>query len=348
MRQAVYAALNGGDSAARKHVPEPADAELLKEFAARQDESAFESLVARHGPMVQGVCRRILGDVHEAEDAFQAVFLVLVRKSGSIRKPELLANWLYGVACRIARKARIRAIRKENRERQAGKMPTQDQLLDLEWAELKAVLDDELSQMPERYRAPLVLCYLRGQTNAQAAAQLGWPTGSISERLARAREMLRKRLNRRGLTLSAGLLALLLSQKAASAAVSPLLIQATVQAGLAYAAKTTAGASASAVVLELAGESKGMALFPHLKIFSVALVIALAIAVLWPQGRAFSSVTERLFSGFSSADSGVHASVVPPTTNPMVAIPIPTVSTPGAASGTGCCPRGQCSTGTTP
>ena len=343
MREAAYGAFDGNGSPAGKPVHEPDDVELLKKFAVEHDEAAFELLVKRHGPLVQGVCRRILGDVHEAEDAFQAVFLVLVRKAGSIRKPELLANWLYGVACRIARKARIRAIRKENRERQAGKMPTQDQLLDLEWAELKAVLDDELSQMPERYRAPLVLCYLRGQTNAEAAAQLGWPTGSISERLARAREMLRKRLNRRGLTLSAGLLALLLTEKAASAAVSPMLISTTVQAGLVYGGKTTAGASASSLVLELASESKSVALVGHLKTFSIALVVALAIALLWPGGEAFSSVTQRLFAGFVSSNSGVHASAASPTANAMVAVPAP------AASGArGCCSNGQCGTGTSP
>jgi RNA polymerase sigma factor (sigma-70 family) len=350
MREAGYAALDGDGSHSGQPVREPDDAELLKKFATGHDEKAFESLVKRHGPLVQGVCRRILGDVHEAEDAFQAVFLVLVRKSGSIRKPELLANWLYGVACRIARKARIRAIRKENRERQAGKMPTQDQLLDLEWAELKAVLDDELSQMPERYRAPLVLCYLRGQTNAEAAAQLGWPTGSISERLARAREMLRKRLNRRGLTLSAGLLALLLTEKAASAAVSPILINATVQAGLVYAGKTTTGASASSLVLELARESSSVALVGHLKTFSIALVVALTIALLWPGGQAFSSVTQTLFAGLVSSDSGVHVSAASPTANAMVAVPAPAASVPApaASGGGGCCSRGQCSTGTSP
>jgi RNA polymerase sigma-70 factor (ECF subfamily) len=344
MSEGLYAALRGGSSPSGNTAPEAPDAELLRKFAARKDETAFAELVKRHGPMVQGVCRRILGDVHEAEDAFQAVFLVLVRKSGSIRKPELLANWLYGVACRIARKAKIRAIRKENRERQAETMPTKDQLLDLEWAELKAVLDDELSQMPERYRAPLVLCYLRGQTNAQAAAQLGWPTGSISERLARAREILRRRLNRRGLTLSAALLAILLSEKAASAAVSPVLVQATVQAGLAYAAKTTAAGSVSAYILELAQESRSVALLAHLKTISIALVVALVIAVLWPQGQAFSSVTQRLFGGFTSADpQQVHATVAEPATKAITAVP-----TPAAATNVGCCSGGQCKTATSP
>ncbi len=279
LRSAVYAALrNGGTDPGKKDGERP-DEVLLRRFASARDEAAFEALVRRHGPMVQGVCRRILGDVHAAEDAFQAVFLVLVRKSNSIRRPELLANWLYGVACRIARKARISTIRKETRERRAGKMATQEQLLDLEWTELKAVLDDELSQLPEKYRAPLVLCYLYGQTNVEAAAQLGWPSGSMSERLSRAREMLRKRLNRRGLTLSAGLLALLLSQKAASADVSPLLVEATVKIGM---TQTGTGA-ASPGVLKLAADEPQFSAIRLLKTVSVALVVALAIAATWPQ-----------------------------------------------------------------
>ncbi len=297
MRPAVYVALQDGPANSGKEPGERPDDELLRQFTASRDESAFEALVRRHGPMVQGVCRRILGDVHAAEDAFQAVFLVLVRKSSSIRQPELLANWLYGVACRIARKARISAIRKETRERRAGKMPTQEQLLDLEWTELKAVLDDELSQLPEKYRAPLVLCYLCGQTNVEAAAQLGWPSGSMSERLSRAREMLRRRLNRRGLTLSAGLLALLLSQKAASADVSPLLVEATLRTGLAGAGK---GAATSPAVLELAADDPSLTPRRLLKTCSIALVIAVAITATWPQ---LMQASERSL-GFLSAALG--------------------------------------------
>jgi len=288
MRPAVCAASQNGESSADKADGDPSDAELLRSFSTGRHEAAFETLVRRHGPMVQGVCRRILGDVHDAEDAFQAVFLVLVRKSASIRRPELLANWLYGVACRIARKARIGAIRKENRERRAAQMPTQEQLLDHEWTELKAVLDEELSHLPEKYRAPLVLCYLCGQTNAAAAEQLGWPSGSMSERLSRARELLRKRLNRRGLTLSAGLLALLLSQMQASAGVSTLLIQSTVKVGLSFAGKTSAAETASSAVLELAGDAPLLSPVRTLKLFSVALLMALAIATTWPHVQQFS------------------------------------------------------------
>jgi RNA polymerase sigma-70 factor (ECF subfamily) len=307
MRQAVYANLPKGGAL----TADLADKDLLRRFASRRDESAFEMLVHRHGPMVQGVCRRILGDAHEAEDAFQAVFLVLARKSKSIRKPELLANWLYGVACRIARKARIRAIRKDSRERRAGTMPVAGimpvagQLLDLEWLELKAVLDDELQQLPEKYRAPLVLCYLHGQTNVQAAEQLGWPSGSISERLARAREILRTRLNRRGLTLSAGLLALLLSEKAASADVSPLLIQSTVRLGVSSASKATS-ATVSQAVLELAREAEAPQWAVYLKTFSVALIVVLTIAMTWPQLTRASELSLRYMLtaiGLSDSDS---------------------------------------------
>jgi RNA polymerase sigma-70 factor (ECF subfamily) len=136
-----------------------------------------------------------------------------------------------------------------------------------------------LSQLPEKYRAPLVLCYLCGQTNVEAAAQLGWPSGSMSERLSRAREMLRGRLNRRGLTLSAGLLALLLTEKAASADVSPLLVEATLKVGLANAGKE----AASSAVLKLAADDAGFSPLRLVKTFAVALVIALTVAATWPQ-----------------------------------------------------------------
>jgi RNA polymerase sigma factor (sigma-70 family) len=288
MRQAVIEALRPTDSSPEDQGSEPSDADLLLRFAAERDEAAFEAIVKRHGPMVQGVCRRILGQAHTAEDAFQAVFLVLVRKSASIRRPELMANWLYGVACRIAQKARSAARRNEFRERQARTMPQADRHLDFEWAELKAVLDEELSQLPEKYRAPLVLCYLCGQTNAQAAAQLGWPIGSISERLARAREMLRKRLNKRGLTLSGGIFALLLLQKAGSAAVSPLLVQATTKTALVYASNAKAAAALAPGAAELAGFATQFTIGGYLKTVSIALFVALVIFFLWPQ-RGFSA-----------------------------------------------------------
>jgi len=302
MGHAVHSDLQESGSAGQADNHETSDADLLERFSVRRDETAFATLVNRHGPMVQGVCRRILGDAHAAEDVFQAVFLVLVRKAATIRRPELLANWLYGVAFRIARKARIKAIRNEARERWAEKMPTREQFLDLEWGELKQVLDEEMNQLPEKYRAPLVLCYLQGQTNAQAAAQLGWPTGSMSERLSRAREMLRKRLNRRGLNLTAALLAVLLSQKAASAAVSPVLVSTTVTTAVSYASGGAAPGTLSPNMLDLILDPARPALVGYLKTFSVALALALAIVLFWPS-RGFSA--KLLWFGSSGGNATV-------------------------------------------
>jgi RNA polymerase sigma factor (sigma-70 family) len=146
--------------------------------------------------MVLGVCRRVLDNDHDAEDAFQATFLVLVRRAGSIGRPELLANWLYGVAYRTAKKARTAIRRRRRHERLAGSVPRAAPV-DAAWHEQQALLDEELQGLPDEYRAPLVLCYLEGKTHAEAARQLGCPPGSMSTRLARGRELLRERLEKR-------------------------------------------------------------------------------------------------------------------------------------------------------
>jgi RNA polymerase sigma factor (sigma-70 family) len=174
---------------------EQTDQELLGRFVRHQDETAFAMLVERHGPMVLGVCRRLLGNSHDAEDAFQATFVVLVRRADSLERPELLGSWLYGVAYRIARKARVQACRRRQQERQAASVVTATEPpTDLAWRELRETLDDELNRLPEKYRLPLILCYLQGLTNEEAARRLGWPLGSMSYRLARGRELLRQRL----------------------------------------------------------------------------------------------------------------------------------------------------------
>jgi len=176
------------------------DTELIDRFITWRDHDAFAVLVRRHGPMVFGVCRRVLRDPHEAEEAFQVTFLVLVRKADTLGQPERLANWLYGVANRVARKAKLAATRRETHERAAaGSAIVAPVTLGPDGAELRAVLDEEMVALPEKYRAPLVLCYLEGLTNEDAARRLGWPTGSMSYRLARGRELLRRRLARRGL-----------------------------------------------------------------------------------------------------------------------------------------------------
>jgi RNA polymerase sigma-70 factor (ECF subfamily) len=303
MGAASSAASSQAETAAGGVFLEMTDVDLLNRFSSDRDEAAFAALVNRHGPMVQGVCRRIVEDVHAAEDVFQAVFLVLARKSTAIRRPELLANWLYGVACRIARKARVKAIRNEARRRWAVKTPTGEQLLDLdlEWHELKQVLDEEISRLPEKYRVPLVLCYLHGQTNAQAAAQLGWPAGSMSERLSRAREILRKRLTRRGLNLSAALLAVLLSQKAAVAAVSPALVANTAETAVAYAAEGQADNALSPNVLELVLDATGPAISAYQKLI-VAVMALLLAAVLARPSLGFSKISQ-WFGTSASANS---------------------------------------------
>jgi RNA polymerase sigma-70 factor (ECF subfamily) len=181
-----------GDAVSRPE--EAGDGELLERFRLRRDEASFAALVRRHGPMVLGVCSRILGNAHDAEDAFQVTFLVLAKKAGSLARPDLLANWLYGVAYRTARKARGRALRQGEHERQAEVMARAQPDPQEPARELREVLDEELNRLPEKYRAPLVLCYLEGKTNEEAARQLGWPVGSMSARLARGRGLLRARL----------------------------------------------------------------------------------------------------------------------------------------------------------
>lgn len=222
------------------------DSLLLARFVGARDETAFATLVARHGPMVLGVCRRLLRDTHDAEDAFQATFLVLARKAATLRQPELLASWLYGVAYRVASKARARAARRLAHERQVAVMPRFEPPADAAQWEVRALLDEELRRLPDKYRAPLVLCYLEGMTNEQAARKLGWPIGSMSARLARGRELLRRRLSRRGMLLAAAPFAFLLSECTAVAAVPPALATAAVNSALLYtAAETVVPASAA-------------------------------------------------------------------------------------------------------
>src|SRR4051812_27222926 len=149
------------------------DGALVDAFLARRDEAAFEALVRRHGPLVLGVCRRVLGNSHDAEDAFQATFLVLARKASSISKRASLSSWLYQVAYRVALKGRARTATRQRYEQRADQRTTPDPLEELTGQELLAVLDEEMHQLPERYRAPLILCHLESRTCEEAARQLG-------------------------------------------------------------------------------------------------------------------------------------------------------------------------------
>lgn len=209
---------------------ELSDADLLERFRGGREEAAFALLVQRHGPMVLAICRRVLGDLHDAEDAFQATFLVLVRNAAAIRKQQSLASYLHGVASRIARKTRARSACRRRHERALSPdRVAADPLDPLLAGELRAVLDEEIAQLPDKYRMPLVLCYLAEKTHEQAAGELGWPKTSLTTRLMRARQLLQQRLLRRGFTAPAGLLAALLTEQTANAAVPSSLTLLTVR-----------------------------------------------------------------------------------------------------------------------
>ncbi len=191
------------------------DSDLLTRFIDKQDEAAYAILLRRHGPMVLGVCKRILGNAHDAEDAFQATFLVLVRKAASITPRTQVGNWLHGVARITALRAKTAAQKRQIKETAWAKTErTADSSL---WHDLLPLLDDELARLPNKYRNPIVLCDLENTTIRDAAGQLGWPPGTVAGRLARGRKMLARRLTRHGMVLSGGLVASLLARHATAA-----------------------------------------------------------------------------------------------------------------------------------
>jgi RNA polymerase sigma factor (sigma-70 family) len=227
--------------------------EFLERFLTQRDEAAFEAILRRHGPMVLGVCRRLLSDPNDVEDAFQATFFVLVKKAGSIRDRDVLGTWLYSVARRVAMRARVDTRRRRAREwSDATEVACKDQRTEGEHpAELRAINDEELGRLAERYRSPLVLCDLEGHTHEQAAIQLRCPVGTVKSRLARARQKLRSRLTRRGLAPSAGLLAITLAPEPASAMTTEL-AGSTIEAATKLAAGRAVAGAISAVAAALA------------------------------------------------------------------------------------------------
>jgi RNA polymerase sigma factor (sigma-70 family) len=236
------------------------DRQLLEAFAGRRDGDAFAALVRRHGPMVLGVCRRLLSETGDVEDAFQATFLVLVQKAGALRRPELLGNWLYGVACRVAAHARTQAARRRVHERRAAEVPPPDPPDHEALGDLRDVLDQELERLPDRYRTPVVLCYLEGKTNDEAAGELGWSRGTLAGRLHRARGLLRARLGRRGYGPAEGVFPAVLPRDLAAPPVPPALASSAVRVGLLVAAgEAASGASAGTLGLT-AGVLRAMAL----------------------------------------------------------------------------------------
>jgi RNA polymerase sigma factor (sigma-70 family) len=248
------------------------DGALLESFVSRRDEAAFEMLLRRHGPMVLGVCRRVLGNVHDAEDAFQATFLVLARKAASVRPRELVGHWLYGVAYRTALKARAMNARRRVRERRARGLQCAQPSADDGAEELLAQLDAALSRLPDKYRVVVVLCELEGKARRHVARLLGIPEGTVAWRLAHAKKLLARRLSRYGAAISTGSLAALLSRDAASECVPASLLHST-----ARAAVLTAGAVSARVVELTEGVIKAMLLSKLKLVWAVGLAAVVGV-----------------------------------------------------------------------
>jgi RNA polymerase sigma factor (sigma-70 family) len=244
--------------------PEASDRELVAALAARRDDAAFEALVQRHGPMVLAVCQRVLRHMHDAEDAFQATFLVLVRKAAAIRHPDALAGWLYGVAHLTAQKARLANAKRRAAEARAAPGPT-----------LKGTdpdgLDEELCGLPEKYRVPLVLCELEGRSRTEVAGQLGIPEGTLSSRLAKGRKMLAQRLRRHGWDVT-GLLP-------AAPLLPVTLATTTIEAGRSVLAGRETSRLISARVITLSSGVMRTMFFRQIKTLTVILMVAGAIGL---------------------------------------------------------------------
>ncbi len=305
------------------------DGQLLGRFTAHRDELAeiaFTALVRRHGPMVLRVCRQVLGDWHTAEDAFQATFLILARRAGSIRRPELLGHWLYGVALRTARTARIRNERKRRREISGGEDMGVEPIGDVERPESPLIsreeleaLHEEVSRLPERYRVPVVLCELEGLRYHEAALRLRCPVSTIGIRLKRARERLRLRLTQRGLAPTAGLIGALFGKEAASAWVPLRLVTATVHAATRFAASKAAanGLVSMGVIALTEGVLRSMALAPLKLAASLVLAVAIVATFGWVGAR---------------PETPVLAAPVQAALQPMDETPPPQVPAPPAAA----------------
>lgn len=263
------------------------DRDLLARFVASRDEDAFAEIVRRHGPMVLAVCRRVTGRPHDAEDAFQAAFLVLARRAGHISRPELLANYLYGIAYRTALEARAARRRVEEHVVPAAPEPAAPPPPD-DVTDLRRVIDEELARLPDKYRAAVVLCDLEGLPRAVAAAQMGIPEGTLSSRLAHARKVLAERLSRRGVTASATAIAAAFGREALGTAVPHTLTNTTVSAAVRFAPGGTAPPAVSPAVSSLTeGVLKTMLATRLRQTFAVGLLVCGLVGVSSALGQQF-------------------------------------------------------------
>jgi RNA polymerase sigma factor (sigma-70 family) len=254
------------------------DEQLLHTFVMRREESAFAILVRRHGPMVFNVCRRVLGHVQDAEDAFQATFLVLARKAASLRKRTALASWLHGIAYRTALKAKQSAARRRKYEAQASPQPVDNPSSELLWREVQTLLDEEIARLPDVYRNVFVLCHLESLSRAETARRLGVKEGTVSSRLAEARKRLQQRLARRGLTLAAALCAGAWTAEA-TAAMSCTLMRTAIHAAIEVAAGQTVASVVSAPVAALVEGATQTLFASKVKLAAILLVVAGLVTV---------------------------------------------------------------------
>jgi RNA polymerase sigma factor (sigma-70 family) len=270
------------DTVLSRQGAELTDGQLLECFVHRREGAALEALVLRHAPMVWNVCRRLLRHDPDVEDAFQATFLVLVRKAASIVPAEMVGSWLHGVAHHTALKARATMAKRRQREKQLAVMPEREGPPQDVWTDLQPVLDHEVSRLSDKYRAAIVLCDLEGKSRKEAARQLGVAEGTVASRLTRARAMLAKRLTQRGVVLSVGTLAALLSEKAAAAGV-PSLVASSLRHGVTLAAAGSPGAAGAISPTALAfseGVVKAMLLKKLRTVMMVLVVLGLGAAAL--------------------------------------------------------------------
>ena len=255
------------------------DAQLLEQFVARREAAAFEVLVWRHGPKVLGICRRVLRHEQDAEDAFQATFLVLVRKAAAIGRRQAVGPWLARVAYRLALRAKVLSDKRTTREHRPGDGPIDFPSRELLWRNVRPILDEEINRLPAKYREPFILCYVDGKTNEEAARELGCPKGTVLSRLAWARERLRQRLTGRGLTLSVGLLAAAITGNAADAGIPGALVHSTLKAALLVAAGRSVGEVASAAVAGLTKGALQSMLWRKLTLVACSVLVCSALGV---------------------------------------------------------------------
>jgi RNA polymerase sigma factor (sigma-70 family) len=251
------------------------DSQLLAQYLGVANEQAFAMLVRRHGPLVLSVCRRILTNTHDADDAFQATFLVLARRARAIRKVDSLAAWLHGVALRLAIKMKSKSIKRQERERQGAKPAKQEGLPDLGVRESWEALHQELKRLPDKEQQPIFLCYFEGLTQEEAAQRLGWPRGTLKRRLERGRELMRVRLMRRGLCLAAIAFPFVndVSASAAPVIVPAALNDVTVEASVLVAARKALPVSlASRQVFSLVQENVHAMMLSRLRTIAVVLL----------------------------------------------------------------------------